>query len=689
MKKTALIIFLFICLNSYSQIKVAILDFENTSGISKYDGFGKALSNMLITDLKNSIHPRKVSFLERSQLNKILDEQNLQKSKNFDKSTAVNFGKLAGVKYVLVGSVYVMDGTCNITSRLVDVQTSEIVHAKESNGKITNWLSLKSVLANELSTAMNNPVTIEAEYSEKETSEGVLTQYAKVIDKMDEGDIEGAQEMTEMLSAVQPDFKYFDELKLDIEQLKKQVKENTEDISELKKSDTIQSQQIVEVKKEVETTVLDPISVAYNSIENNDFKTAEKYFLIGLERVEQWDIGAIIEYYYHLARCYNSNKKYTKSLDFCNKALKIYPFFNLFVDLKVHNLVSLKQDEECKNYLFGYLNNIEQSNDKKLFTNKIEEYYRSKNLKVDNIDYGNIYWENSTVKFGSNVNFYLSSDYTLSILYYLCDLIEKESGVESVLKFLDKQKILNQDHAIRSFRLSENIIIRGNTDEDKVELVFSESGRPYKGDFIVRKKGGYISTNDTLVNISDEIISVRFNLITKENYIEKEKNYYVGNSKECNLYFALGWYCILNKEFKKASLIYQNIVRYNFHRWHSCADKVSINKDLKVGPYTVKAWSDHSENDLISCLSDSNPFKRYADVQNMSVINWGHTFLLDGNFSKALKIYLIFSLDDKFGKEWGNISVSDAIKSDLNDFQKLGLIDEETKNKVLKDLSVK
>ena len=87
----------------FAQTKVAILDFENTSGISKYDGFGKALSNMLITDLKNSIHPRKITFLERSQLNKILSEQNLQKSKNFDKSTAVSFGKLAGVKFVLVG----------------------------------------------------------------------------------------------------------------------------------------------------------------------------------------------------------------------------------------------------------------------------------------------------------------------------------------------------------------------------------------------------------------------------------------------------------------------------------------------------------------------------------------------------------------------------------------------------------
>ena len=40
---------------------VAILDFENTSGIAKYDGFGKAMSNMLITDLKNSLVEFKIT----------------------------------------------------------------------------------------------------------------------------------------------------------------------------------------------------------------------------------------------------------------------------------------------------------------------------------------------------------------------------------------------------------------------------------------------------------------------------------------------------------------------------------------------------------------------------------------------------------------------------------------------------
>ena len=77
-----LITFLFSFNLSFSQsFKVAILDFENTSGKTEYDALAKAISSMLITDLANNIHPKKVEFFERSQLNKLLDEQKLQKSK--------------------------------------------------------------------------------------------------------------------------------------------------------------------------------------------------------------------------------------------------------------------------------------------------------------------------------------------------------------------------------------------------------------------------------------------------------------------------------------------------------------------------------------------------------------------------------------------------------------------------------
>ena len=237
MKKIILTIAILYSVSSFSQTnKVAILDFENTSGKSEYDALGKSLSNMLITDLKNNIHPKKVEFYERAQLNKLLEEQKLQKSKNFDAKTAVDFGKLSGVNYVFVGAVFVLEGNCNITSKLVDVKTSKILITKEVNGKIETWLSLKSELAETIAKELNNPINIENEYKTVITSLSTLNQYGKILSTMDTGDTEKAEEMRTLFEETNPDFKYFKDIKVDIEELKKQVTKNTADIEVLNKS---------------------------------------------------------------------------------------------------------------------------------------------------------------------------------------------------------------------------------------------------------------------------------------------------------------------------------------------------------------------------------------------------------------------------------------------------------------------
>ena len=249
-----------------------------------------------------------------------------------------------------------MDGTCNITSRLVDVQTSEIVHAKESNGKITNWLSLKSVLANELSTAMNNPVTIEAEYSKKETTEGVLTQYAKVIDKIDEGDVEGAQEMTEMLSSVQPDFKYFDELKLDIEELKKQVKENTEDIDFIKTSD--------------------PIGTGNDYFNIGDYANAIKYFNYAKGQLNKWDLAKSIDLSYLIALSFQNRKKYDEAIINYNEILKIYPTFSPAVE-NIARIYNITNSSKFEKFIEFQIDNIYNAGSTKYFNQSIDNYLSS------------------------------------------------------------------------------------------------------------------------------------------------------------------------------------------------------------------------------------------------------------------------------------------------------------------------
>ena len=232
-----LITFLFSFNLSFSQsFKVAILDFENTSGKTEYDALAKAISSMLITDLANNIHPKKVEFFERSQLNKLLDEQKLQKSKDFDTKTAVDFGKLSGVNYVFVGSVFVLDGTCNFSSKLVDVQTSKILLAKEVSGTIVNFLQLKSQLAEAIAIQLNNPITLEPSYKDQSTTLSTINQYGKILTTMDQGDADKAEQMRSLFEETNPDFKYYQEIKDDIEELKKQVEKNTADIEVLNKS---------------------------------------------------------------------------------------------------------------------------------------------------------------------------------------------------------------------------------------------------------------------------------------------------------------------------------------------------------------------------------------------------------------------------------------------------------------------
>ena len=327
----------FVC---FSQTRVAILDFENTSGIAKYDGFGKAMSNMLITDLKNSIHPRKVTFLERSQLNKILEEQGLQKSKKFDNKTAVNFGKLAGVKYVLVGSVYVLDGVCNLTSRLVDVETSEIVHAKESNGQIKEWLKLKTVLAEELSQSLNNPIVIKEQFTNAAVTEGTISQYSKVISKMDKGDTEGAQQMAEMLTEIQPDFKYFEEVQADIELLKAEVEE---------------------LKEKVVEAVEDPLQVAFDFWDRKEYEKSMLYIEMEEGRLLESD-----EYFenkklflkFIKSRLIGFLGDVNRAMEMQRQILDKYPFFVECRAELLKNLASINSTEEIiKNQLNFFISN--------------------------------------------------------------------------------------------------------------------------------------------------------------------------------------------------------------------------------------------------------------------------------------------------------------------------------------------
>src|SRR3954470_15718500 len=83
---------------------VAVLVFDNGSfGKDKadYDGIGKGIADILITDLASNA---KVRVVDRERIQNILAEQNLTKSGAVDGQTAVRLGKLMGACYSIYGT---------------------------------------------------------------------------------------------------------------------------------------------------------------------------------------------------------------------------------------------------------------------------------------------------------------------------------------------------------------------------------------------------------------------------------------------------------------------------------------------------------------------------------------------------------------------------------------------------------
>lgn len=142
-------------MSSAAPMKLAILDFQNTSG---YDGpwhIGGGVSDMLATALFKS---NKFDIIEREKIGLIIKEQKFQQTGMVDENSAVELGKLLGADVIVTGNVTefgiktgglafdrfaphgltglgVKTQTVRVAMdvRLIDVQTGKLVAAEEAD----------------------------------------------------------------------------------------------------------------------------------------------------------------------------------------------------------------------------------------------------------------------------------------------------------------------------------------------------------------------------------------------------------------------------------------------------------------------------------------------------------------------------------------------------------------------------
>jgi curli biogenesis system outer membrane secretion channel CsgG len=89
-------------------------------------------------------------MVDRQALEKILNEQNLNNSKNFDASTASKIGKLLGAEVIITGTYFEFFGSLRVDAKFIDVETGEIAFSVGVDGAREKFLELKGSLANSI-----------------------------------------------------------------------------------------------------------------------------------------------------------------------------------------------------------------------------------------------------------------------------------------------------------------------------------------------------------------------------------------------------------------------------------------------------------------------------------------------------------------------------------------------------------
>lgn len=131
---------------------VAVLPMEKAAASAQYDGLGRALAGMLVSDL--STLPG-LTLVERERLDALLAEMKLGESGFLDPKTAQKLGKGVGARFVVAGSFTVLEPKFLLDARIVEVQTGEVVKAAATDGTVADFVAVEKALVEELVTGLN------------------------------------------------------------------------------------------------------------------------------------------------------------------------------------------------------------------------------------------------------------------------------------------------------------------------------------------------------------------------------------------------------------------------------------------------------------------------------------------------------------------------------------------------------
>ncbi|OGS35202.1 MAG: hypothetical protein A2293_02325 [Elusimicrobia bacterium RIFOXYB2_FULL_49_7] len=191
-------------------LTVGVLPFSNNSLSEKeaLEPLCKGLGEMMTTELSKI---KSLKMIERTDLNKIIQELGLSMSGLTDESAAQKAGKLLGADLLMMGSFNQgFDGEMRIDARLVNVETGETVTAEEVTGKKKKLFNLIKKLSFQIADDLDLSLSKEEKKAiNKSDNEDLnaLMFFSKGLDAEDKGDFKTAKEMYEKALSINDDYR--------------------------------------------------------------------------------------------------------------------------------------------------------------------------------------------------------------------------------------------------------------------------------------------------------------------------------------------------------------------------------------------------------------------------------------------------------------------------------------------------
>jgi len=203
-KTITILILMFSTLSLFGKVnKMIVLDFDNNSGIKKYDSLEKTFADMFRADLK---YVKGLNIIERNKT---------QKSKYTNKKDAIKQGEGLAANWILKGSFTVLKNKMRIDVSIINVETSEIIESAFVEGLTTEYFYLERKLIKKIVKAIHTKETkltyIINEDKNKESKDfKAVLEYSRAVKLYDEEKFEEAKEAFQKAKKIDANFNYGD-----------------------------------------------------------------------------------------------------------------------------------------------------------------------------------------------------------------------------------------------------------------------------------------------------------------------------------------------------------------------------------------------------------------------------------------------------------------------------------------------